>query len=81
MGIGIGIIFSIFGLGSAAAAFLLYRNVYLKIRTWTTVAGTVVGYREDHYRNPCSYVPQVQFASSDGRLITWDYNQGIMSPG
>lgn len=76
MEIGVGIIFLLVGFGSAVVGLLLYRNIYLKMRTWKTVAGTVIGYIEDHSRNPCSYVPQVQFTSPDGRLIAFNSSTG-----
>jgi len=69
--LGVVIIFSLFGLGATTAGILLYRSVYLKLRNWTTAPGTIIGYQENHYRNPPSYTPQIQFTSPSGRLITF----------
>ena len=71
MEIGVGIIFSLFGLGATVVSVLIYRSVYLKLRNWTTLPGTVIGYMENHNRNPPSYTPQVQFTSPEGRLLTF----------
>ena|ERR1017187_3641390 len=46
MEIGFGIVFSTAGTILIFAGFLVLRSSYLKMRTWTTVPGTVIGYRE-----------------------------------
>jgi len=77
---GIGIVFLIFGLSSTVVGILLFRNVYVKIRTWKTVSGTIVSYKE--FENPqanrssTSYCPQVQFTTGDGRIITFTSPNG-----
>ena len=70
------IIFLSIGLGSTVAGLLLFRNVYCKFRTWKTVPGTVIGYREDEHVNRSSYCPQVEFIADDGRMITFTSSTG-----
>jgi hypothetical protein len=71
MDTGIGIAFLVFGLSALAAGFLLIRNVYRKLRIWTTVSGTLISYEEYPFGKQWSYAPQVQFPAPDGRLITF----------
>jgi hypothetical protein len=77
---GIGIIFLIFGLSSTLAGILLFRNVYAKMRTWKTVSGTVVGYKEyenqQANRSTSSFCPQVQFTTDEGKMIAFTSSNG-----
>ena len=77
---GVAIIFSLAGLTLIFFGVLCVRNACIKIRTWKTVSGIVVGYKE--YDNPqanrstTSFCPQVQFSTDDGRLIDFTSSSG-----
>jgi Protein of unknown function (DUF3592) len=73
MEIGIDIVFLIAGLILIFLGIFFIRNACIKIRNWNTASGTVVGYKEfqNQQGKQSSYLPQVQFASDDGKMITF----------
>jgi hypothetical protein len=74
---GIAIIFSIAGLILIFLGIWSIRNACVKIRTWNTVSGTVIGYKEYQIQmGKPSYSPQVQFTTDDGKVITFTSSNG-----
>jgi hypothetical protein len=77
---GVTIIFSIAGLILIFLGILSIRNACVKIRTWKTVSGTLVGYKvynnQQANGSSTSFCPQVQFSTDDGKLIDFTSSSG-----
>ena len=77
---GVGIIFSLAGLTLIFLGILSIRNACIKIRTWKTVSGIVVGYKEyddqQVNRSSTAFCPQVQFSTDDGKVIDFTSSSG-----
>ncbi len=77
---GVAIIFSLAGLTLIFFGILCIRNACVKIRTWKTVSGIVVGYKEYNNqqanRSTTSFCPQVQFSTDDGKVIDFTSSSG-----
>jgi Protein of unknown function (DUF3592) len=75
-----GIIFLIAGLTLICCAIWSIRNACVKIRTWQTASGTVVGYKEyvdqQANRSITAFCPQVQFSTDDGKVIDFTSSSG-----
>jgi hypothetical protein len=76
MEIGIGIVFLVVGFALLAGAFLLFRNVWRKIRTWTTTLGTVTGFTESMKNRRYFYRPEIAFTAADGRSVVFRSSVG-----
>jgi len=77
---GVAIIFSLAGLILIFLGIWSIRNAYIKIRTWKTVSGIVVGYKEydnqQASRSSTAFCPQVQFSTDDGKVIDFTSSSG-----
>jgi hypothetical protein len=79
----VAVIFSIGGLTLVFLGILSIRNACVKIRTWKTVSGTLVGYKQyentQANRSYTSFLPQVQFSTDDGKVIDFTSSNGSAS--
>jgi hypothetical protein len=77
---GVAIIFSITGLILIFLGVWSIRNACIKIRTWKTVSGTIVGYKEyddqQANRSTTAFCPQAQFSTDDGKVIDFTSSSG-----
>ena len=73
-----GVIFTIPGLVLVGCGILSLRSARRKLRLWKRASGTVVGYSEmkTSAGKPCSYMPQVEFTTDDGKTLAFTSSHG-----